>query len=235
LLQDKILYLHHTKPTDTIRRYRITEHTDSTLVLKEGETTYILKKELYNNLNSKTKSTTNKSIIPSKGFTINSLWRGVLGMISLLLIAFLLSNDKKNINWKTVGLGVFFQLLIAICVLKVTFVKFIFEFIGKIFIKVLNFTQAGSEFVFGEIINIESYGFIFAFQVLPTILFFSALTSLLFYLGIIQKTVKAMGFILSKVLGISGPESLSVAGNVFFRSNRSTTFNQSLFRKNEWV
>jgi CNT family concentrative nucleoside transporter len=215
LLQDKILYLHHTKPTDTIRRYRITEHTDSTLVLKEGETTYILKKELYNNLNSKTKSTTNKSIIPSKGFTINSLWRGVLGMISLLLIAFLLSNDKKNINWKTVGLGVFFQLLIAICVLKVTFVKFIFEFIGKIFIQVLNFTQAGSEFVFGEIINVESYGFIFAFQVLPTILFFSALTSLLFYLGIIQKTVKAMGFILSKVLGISGPESLSVAGNVF--------------------
>jgi CNT family concentrative nucleoside transporter len=99
--------------------------------------------------------------------------------------------------------------------LKVTFVKFIFEFIGKIFIQVLNFTQAGSEFVFGEIINIESYGFIFAFQVLPTILFFSALTSLLFYLGIIQKTVKAMGFILSKVLGISGPESLSVAGNVF--------------------
>jgi CNT family concentrative nucleoside transporter len=215
LLQDKILYLHHTKPTDTIRRYRITEHTDSTLVLKEGETTYILKKELYNNLNSKTKSTTNKSIIPSKGFTINSLWRGVLGMISLLLIAFLLSNDKKNINWKTVGLGIFFQLLIAICVLKVTFVKFIFEFIGKIFIQVLNFTQAGSEFVFGEIINVESYGFIFAFQVLPTILFFSALTSLLFYLGIIQKTVKAMGFILSKVLGISGPESLSVAGNVF--------------------
>ena len=215
LLQDKILYLHHTKPTDTIRRYRITEHTDSTLVLKEGETTYTLKKELYNDLNSKTKSTPNKSIIPSKGFTINSLWRGVLGMISLLLIAFLLSNDKKNINWKTVGLGIFFQLLIAICVLKVTFVKFIFEFIGKIFIQVLNFTQAGSEFVFGEIINTESYGFIFAFQVLPTILFFSALTSLLFYLGIIQKTVKAMGFILSKVLGISGPESLSVAGNVF--------------------
>ncbi|MDC3388643.1 Na+ dependent nucleoside transporter [Flavobacteriaceae bacterium] len=215
LLQNKLLFLHRTKPTDTIRRYKITEYTESTLVLKEGETTYTLKKELYNNLNSKTKSTPNKSIIPSKGFTINSLWRGVLGMISLLLIAFLLSNDKKNINWKTVGLGIFFQLLIAICVLKVTFFKLIFEFIGKIFIQVLNFTQAGSEFVFGEIINVESYGFIFAFQVLPTILFFSALTSLLFYLGIIQKTVKAMGFILSKILGISGPESLSVAGNVF--------------------
>jgi len=146
---------------------------------------------------------------------MESLWRGVLGMISLIFIAFLFSSDRKNINWKTVGIGISFQLLIAVCVLKVPFIKVIFEFIGKIFIKILGFTQAGSEFLFGGMLDINSYGFIFAFQVLPTILFFSALTSVLFYLGVIQVVVKGMGVLLTKILGISGAESLSVAGNIF--------------------
>jgi CNT family concentrative nucleoside transporter len=79
----------------------------------------------------------------------------------------------------------------------------------------LKFTQAGSQFLFGDMLNIESFGYIFAFQVLPTIIFFSALTSVLFYLGIIQKIVKGMGWLLSRVLQISGAESLSVAGNIF--------------------
>ena len=84
-----------------------------------------------------------------------------------------------------------------------------------VFIKLLQFTRAGSEFLFGGMIDINSFGFIFAFQVLPTILFFSALTSVLYYLGLIQRVVKAFGWLLSKLLGISGAESLSVAGNIF--------------------
>ncbi|MCF6297344.1 MAG: Na+ dependent nucleoside transporter [Flavobacteriaceae bacterium] len=154
-------------------------------------------------------------IIPNEGFSITSLWRGVLGMIVLLIIAYLFSSNKKSINWKTVGIGLGFQLLIAISVLKITFIQNIFEAIGKIFINVLEFTQSGSEFLFNDLMNIESYGFIFAFQVLPTILFFSALTSVLFYLGIIQKIVKGLAWLLSKTLKISGAESLSVAGNIF--------------------
>ncbi|MFT4684903.1 MAG: CNT family concentrative nucleoside transporter, partial [Flavobacteriales bacterium] len=108
-----------------------------------------------------------------------------------------------------------FQLIIAIGVLKVPFIQSIFEAVGQVFINVLDYTRAGSEFLFGGMMNIDSFGFIFAFQVLPTILFFSALTSVLFYLGIIQKVVKAMAWSLTKVLKISGAESLSVAGNIF--------------------
>ncbi|MEM7187758.1 MAG: nucleoside transporter C-terminal domain-containing protein, partial [Bacteroidota bacterium] len=154
-------------------------------------------------------------IIPSQGFSMNSLWRGILGMISLIFIAFLFSSNRKGINWKTVGIGLAFQLVIAIGVLKVPFIQSMFEAMGSVFVSVLEFTRAGSEFLFSGVMDINSYGFIFAFQVLPTIIFFSALTSVLFYLGIIQKVVKAFGWLLTKLLHISGAESLSVAGNIF--------------------
>ena len=154
-------------------------------------------------------------IIQSDGFTYESFFRGLIGMATLILISFLLSNNKKEINWKTVGFGLAFQLIIAIGVLKIPFVMKTFEYIGQIFISILKFTQSGTQFLFGDMLNIDSFGYIFAFQVLPTIIFFSALTSVLFYLGIIPKVVKAMGWLLSKILHISGAESLSVAGNIF--------------------
>ncbi len=154
--------------------------------------------------------------IPSEGFSINSLWRGVLGMIVLLFFAFIFSANRRAINWRTVGIGLCLQLLIAIGVLKVPFVQLVFEQIGKIFVSILEFTRAGSKFLFeGLVVDTGTFGYIFAFQVLPTIIFFSALTSLLFYLGIIQKVVKWLAWLLSKSLGISGAESLSVAGNIF--------------------
>lgn len=159
---------------------------------------------------------TKSIIIPSQGFSINSLWRGVLGMITLIFVAFLFSSNRKAINWKIVGIGLAIQLLIAIGVLKVEFIKTLFEFIGGLFVSVLDFTRAGSKFLFeGLVVDMETFGFIFAFQVLPTIIFFSALTSVLFYLGLIQKVVKGMAWLLSKTLKISGAESLSVAGNIF--------------------
>lgn len=155
------------------------------------------------------------TIIDNQGFSTTSLWRGALGMVSLILISYLLSNNRKAINWKTVGAGLTAQLLIGIGVLKVPFVQRIFEFVGGIFTNILDFTAAGSQFLFGGLMNIESYGFIFVFQILPTIIFFSALTSLLFYLGVIQIIVKGMALVLTKLLKISGAESLSVAGNIF--------------------
>ncbi|NQX86738.1 MAG: Na+ dependent nucleoside transporter [Flavobacteriaceae bacterium] len=155
-------------------------------------------------------------ILPSQGFSLESFGRGFLGMITLVAIAYLFSSNKKAINWKTVGIGLGFQLIIAIGVLKVTFVQKAFEIVGSLFVKVLDFTRAGSKFLFeGLVVDMDTFGFIFAFQVLPTIIFFSALTSVLFYLGIIQKLVKAFGWLLSKLLKISGAESLSVAGNIF--------------------
>jgi len=154
-------------------------------------------------------------VVPSEGFTFQSFYRGVIGIVSLLIIAYLFSSNRKAINWKTVGVGLGFQLLIAIGVLTVPFIQKGFESVGQLFVNVLDYTKAGSEFLFGGLLDSNSFGFIFAFQVLPTIIFFSALTSVLFYLGVIQKVVKGMAMLLTKLLGISGAESLSVAGNIF--------------------
>lgn len=169
----------------------------------------------FNIFSASAQETIQNAIIDNQGFTTTSLWRGVLGMASLLLIAYLFSNNRKAINWKTVGAGITAQLLIGIGVLKIVFVQRIFEFVGGIFTSILDFTAAGSQFLFGGLMNIDSYGFIFVFQILPTIIFFSALTSLLFYLGAIQIIVKGLALALTKLLKISGAESLSVAGNIF--------------------
>tara|TARA_R110002124_G_scaffold287364_1_gene474006 strand:+ start:39638 stop:41353 length:1716 start_codon:yes stop_codon:yes gene_type:complete len=216
IFQNNLLVLFYNKPSDTIRRYRISEVTDSTLVFSENNVIYKFNKPVQNNNLVQTVTTSENDIVPSQGFSVHSLWRGVLGMFSLIFIAFLFSANRKAINWRTVGIGLAFQLVIAIGVLKVPFVKNIFEAIGKVFINILDFTRAGSKFLFeGLVVDMDTFGFIFAFQVLPTIIFFSALTSVLFYLGIIQKVVKAFGWLLSKALKISGAESLSVAGNIF--------------------
>lgn len=154
-------------------------------------------------------------IVKSEGLTAEGLLRGVIGMVSLLLIAFIFSSNRRAINWRTVGIGLLLQIGIAIGILKVSFVQQIFDFVGGIFVLILDFTRAGSDFLLGNLVNTESVGYIFVFQVLPTIVFFSALTSLLFYLGIIQVVVRAMALVLSKLLNISGAESLSVTGNIF--------------------
>lgn len=158
----------------------------------------------------------NNGMVPNQGISFESILRGALGMIVLLFLAFVFSSNRKKIDWKTVGIGLSIQLLIAIGVLKVSIIQAAFEGIGQVFVKILDFTRAGSKFLFeGLVVDMNTFGFIFAFQVLPTIVFFSALTSLLFYLGIIQKVVQGLAWLLSKSLKISGAESLSVAGNIF--------------------
>ncbi len=163
------------------------------------------------------------SIVPNQGFTTNSLWRGILGMGVLLCIAFIFSANRRAINWKTVGIGLGIQLTLAVGILKVPLVQSIFQGIGTFFVKILDYTLAGSEFLLGSLLNVDNpnIGYVFAFQILPTIIFFSALTSVLFYLGIIQKIVKALAWLLTKTLGISGAESLSVAGNIFLGQTES--------------
>jgi CNT family concentrative nucleoside transporter len=212
--QNNLLTLNYSLPKDTVRSYKIVEITDSILTLSENETIYsfsaIKKSKEIAAIEAENK------ILPSKGFSVNSLWRGVLGMFVLLIISFLFSANRRAVDWRKVGIGLSIQLIIAIGVLKVNFIQTIFNFIGSIFIEILEYTKAGSEFLFaGMISDMDKFGYIFAFQVLPTIIFFSALTSLLFYLGVIQWLVKILAKILSRFLGISGMESLSVAGNIF--------------------
>ncbi|MCY2685985.1 nucleoside transporter C-terminal domain-containing protein [Salinimicrobium sp. TH3] len=212
--QNDVLVLFFDTPGDSIQNFRVNTLTDSTLVLSARNVTYSLR-EIPQTVGEVLPVETAKTVVPNQGFTFTSFWRGALGMVSLILIAFLFSSNRKAINWKTILVGLTAQLLLAVGVLKVEFIQDIFEFVGGIFVLILDFTAAGSEFLLGGLMSVESYGFIFLFQVLPTIIFFSALTSVLFYLGVIQIIVKGMAWVLTKLMGISGPESLSVAGNIF--------------------
>jgi len=162
-------------------------------------------------------------IVSSQGFTAQSFLRGVLGMFVLILISYILSANRKAINWRTVGLGLGAQIILAIGVLKVSFVQTFFEWVGSLFIAVLDFTMEGTKFLFAAFSTgeIEAPLVTFAISILPTVIFFSALTSVLFYLGIIQRVVKGLAWLLSKLLQVSGAESLSVAGNIFLGQTES--------------
>jgi CNT family concentrative nucleoside transporter len=154
-------------------------------------------------------------IIPHEGISIISVVRGVIGMCSIILIAYLLSNNKKKIDWKTIIIGLSSQLIIAVAVLKIEFVRMVFEKIGQGFLAIVTFTNQGSRILFGDLADSSKYGEIFVFQVLPVIIFFSALTSVLYYYRIIQKVVSGLAWMMTKFLNISGQESLAVAGNIF--------------------
>lgn len=154
-------------------------------------------------------------------FSMRSLLQGLLGILVLLTIAFIFSSNRRHISWRTVGFGLLLQIALAFGILKVGFIQSFFEKIGSFFVVILDFTKEGSTFLFGGFMDVDTVGFIFAFQVLPTIIFFAALTSLLFYLGIIQKIVYGLAWIMTRLLGISGPESLSVAGNIFLGQTES--------------
>lgn len=200
-LEDDKISFKYNLPTDTLRVYDISLLSNNNLEFTENNITY--------------KFTKVEVLVPSQGFSITGIVKGITGIFALIFIAFLFSKNRKAINWKTVIIGLIVQLLLAVGVLKVSFIQSIFEFFGKIFVKTLDFTMEGSKFLLGDMMNVESFGYVFLFQVLPTVIFFSALTSVLFYLGIIQKFVKGLAWALTKLLNISGAESLSVAGNIF--------------------
>ncbi|MCW3784835.1 NupC/NupG family nucleoside CNT transporter [Plebeiibacterium sediminum] len=149
------------------------------------------------------------------GVSTMGIFRGILGMAVVIGLAYLASINKKAIDWKVVIGGLGMQLVLAVCVLYIPFVQNVFEFFGKLFTLVLDFTKVGTEFLVGDFLDTSKFGYIFMFQILPTIIFFSALTSVLFYLGVIQKVVWALAWLLTKTLKLSGAESLSVAGNIF--------------------
>jgi CNT family concentrative nucleoside transporter len=141
----------------------------------------------------------------------------------LLIICYAVSEHRKRIDWKLVGTGLLLQFIFALLVLKVPMVKSMFEGIASIFVVFLDFTKEGSRFLFGKemIDNIPTHGYIFAFQVLPTVLFFSAFTSLMYYLGILQKIVYGIAWVMNRSMRLSGAESLSTAGNIFLGQTES--------------
>lgn len=158
-----------------------------------------------------------------------SLFRGIIGITVIIGIAYLISNNKRKVSWRLVGGGLGLQIIFAILIIKgeqlgnffapLGWFKLFFEWISSFFVLILNFTQQGAEFVFGKLAlgpgSAESMGMFFAFQVLPTIIFFASLMSLLYYLGVMQRIVQGMAWIMAKVLGTSGAESLSCTANIF--------------------
>ena len=140
---------------------------------------------------------------------------GLFGLAVLIGITWLFSNNKKAVDWKLVATGISLQIAFAALVLLVPGGRQVFDWLGQGFVKILSFVNEGSNFIFGSLMNTETYGFIFAFQVLPTIIFFSALMGVLYHLNVMQAVVKAMAWAITKVMRVSGAETTSVCASVF--------------------
>ena len=163
--------------------------------------------------------------------SIIAVIRGLIGLISLIIISYLLSNNRKKIHWKTVFVSILIQFTIAISILKISLIQSVFELISKFFVRIINYTASGSVFLFSSLVDQEKSSYIFAFQVLPVIIFFSALTSMLYHLGIIQKIVSFLAWLLNRFLKITGAESLSLAGNIFLGQTESPILIKSYLEK----
>lgn len=154
------------------------------------------------------------------GFGIESLLRGVVGILTVLAVSYLMSSNRKKIDWKLVGSGLLIQFVLALSVLYVPFVGTLFELLGKAFIKLMDFTQAGVGFLLGPYAT-KSNGFIFLIHSMPVIIFFTAIVSLFYHWGIIQRVVGAFSWVLRKFMNVSGAEGLVVSGNIFMGMTES--------------
>lgn len=154
-------------------------------------------------------------------FSAYSIMHLLLGLLLVIGVAYLISENKRSINWKSVGLGLAAQVVIALSVIYFPFVQTAIEFVGKIFISILSSTEAGAKFLFGDMLLGYDGIYVFATMVLPVIIFMSALSALFFYWGVIQLVVKSMAKGMVKLFGLSGVESLSVAGNIFLGQTES--------------
>lgn len=141
--------------------------------------------------------------------------RGIIGLGVLVGIAFLFSRNKKAIDWRLVGVGILLQIIFALLITKIDFVAGAFDWISEKFVTFLSFSSDGAQFLFGDLMDTNKFGFIFAFQVLPTVIFFSTVSTGLYYLGVLQKIVYGIAWVMARTMRLSGAESLSAAGNIF--------------------
>jgi concentrative nucleoside transporter, CNT family len=143
------------------------------------------------------------------------LVRGLLGLAAFLGIAVLLSENRRAINWRVVGIGMLLQFVFAALVIYAPPVRFAVEAVGSFFVQLLGFTGEGVKFLFGSLVDQSKHGVVFGLSILPSIIFFSAFTSALYYLGILQKIVWCLAWVMTKTMRLSGPETLSASANVF--------------------
>ena len=144
-----------------------------------------------------------------------AILQGLLGIAVILLLAWLLSEHRRAIAWQTVLVGLGLQFALAVFVLWVPAGQWVFAGLAEGFVRLIGFTEAGSSFLFGSLVDTGQFGFVFAFQVLPTIIFFGALMACLYHLGIMQRLVAGMAWVMTRLMKVSGSESLATAANVF--------------------
>ena len=207
-LKNNKIQLLYSSPEDTLRTFNILIN-QNILILEDNGGNFEFEKTSYLTL--------------KKNNLLNTLIRGFLGVASLLFLAFCFSQDRKSIDWKLVFKGLAIQIIFAVLILKAPLVSTGFEFIGKIFTKIISFTQDGTMFLFRSFSSgtIEAPLANFAIMILPTVIFFSALTSLFYYWKIIPKIVYVFAWLMKKTLNLSGPESVGVAGNIFLGQTES--------------
>ncbi|WP_206052102.1 NupC/NupG family nucleoside CNT transporter [Nonlabens xiamenensis] len=220
-LANNQLNLHYYQPKAVTSIFDVQSLTNDGLVIENSQYRYAFESKtapLETTAVDPVDSKASFAIDPSNGlgFTFESFYRGVIGIVFILGVCFLLSANRRKIDWKLVGTGLFLQIVFAVLVLEVDWVAAGFDAVSKGVVNFLNTAEAGADFVFGKLIDPSaSMGYIFAFKVLPTIVFFSAFTSLLYYLGILQKIVYAFAWVMSKTMRLSGAESLAAAANIF--------------------
>lgn len=210
-LTDDQLVLKYKLPKDTTRVYTLMNMGKTLKLLENGITYKFHKKEEPILIEDESSS------------LLMNVIRGLVGILVLIGLAYISSTNRKNVDWKLVGKGLLIQVIFALLVLKVDFVAYGFEAVSEVFVKVINFTHEGTAFLFASFVtgNIEVPLINFAIKVLPTVIFFSALSSLMYYWGILQKIVFALAWIMKKAMGLSGAESLSAAGNIFLGQTES--------------
>jgi len=148
--------------------------------------------------------------------TLINVARGLAGIVVFIGIAWCFSANRRAIPWRLVVTGMGLQFVFGLLVLRVDAVRIGVDAVGRFFVRILDFNEAGARFLFGNLIDAsQSWGFLFAFKILPTIIFFSAFTSLLFYLGILQRIVFVFAWVMSRTMKLSGAESLSASANIF--------------------
>ena len=165
------------------------------------------------------------------GFTFIGLVRGLLGIIVIIFLCYLLSENRKAISWKLVFAGLSTQFLLGIGIIYIPAFYITCEYIGRIFVHLMLFAKEGSHFIFGDLTNSDKIGYIFAFQALPAIVFFGALTGILYYYGIVQKVVGFFAWLLQRIMHISGPESLATSANIFLGQSESPLLIRSYLEK----
>ena len=190
------------------RHYLVSELSEDALVLEENGVTYSF---IYTKM------------AVASGISMTAIFNGFIGILAMILILFLISEKKRKINWRLVISGVLLQVIFALLVLKVPAVRSVFDGISSFFVQILSFTDKGTEFLFGSFVTgkIEVGLINFVVKILPTIIFFAALSSLFYYWGILQKIVFAFAWALKRVMRLSGAESLAAAGNIFLGQTES--------------